>query len=107
MPGPALAAALEIARGRHRAITAGDYEAYHADDQRLAETCALLAAHGAGAFASEDIPLLDELIGTETQSKRVLETMMAEARASLDGLNRSRHAQGAYGAQERLSVNGA
>lgn len=106
MPNDALAAALGIARARHGAIAAGDYDAFEANDGALADACKTLAGLGPGAFALEDIPALDELIGLETQSQRILQGLMAETRASLDGLNRSRHAQGAYGAQERISVNG-
>lgn len=106
MARAALEAALRTARARHSAISAGDYEAYDRDSELLAEACRGLVAGGAETFEQGDIPALDELIGLETQSRRLLEAMMAETRTSLDGLNRSRHAAGAYGAQERLSVNG-
>ena len=93
-----IGAALAVARRRHEAIAAGDFETYADDDAALAEACAAVVALGAGALNATDVPQLDELIALETQSRRLLESMMAEASASLASLRKSRAANGAYAA---------
>jgi hypothetical protein len=103
---PEIAAALAIARRRHEAIAGGDFEMYAAEDAALGQACATVVTLGAQALGSEDIPQLDELIALETQSRRLLEAMMNEASTSLASLRKSRTANGAYAANERLSVNG-
>lgn len=106
MANAAISAALDVARARHTAVAAGDYEAYEALEGPIAEACAALANAGPGVLVAGDIPALDELIALETQSRRLLELLMAEATASMDSLRRTRRAAGAYWSQERLSVNG-
>jgi hypothetical protein len=101
-----ITAALQLARRRHSALVAGDFESYSLDDDALADACAAVVALGADSLGRNDVPRLDELIALETQSRRLLETMMADASASLSALRKSRTAKGAYAAQERVSVNG-
>jgi hypothetical protein len=100
-----ITAALEVARRRQQALVAGDFETYSLDDDALAEACAQVVALGADVLSRDDVPRLDELIALETQSRKLLEAMMAEASASLSALRKNRTAKGAYAAQERLSVN--
>jgi hypothetical protein len=104
---PRIAAALELAARRHELILAGEVEAFMALDDTLGAACAELLSAGADGLSAADIPELDELISLETQSRRVLETLMAEASARMAELARNNRANGAYLRHERLSVNGA
>ena len=106
MSQPRIAEALAIARARHEALLAGDPERYMADDEALGKACQDLLGAGAEALSALDIPQLDELIGLETQSRKLLEKMMDEASARMGELRRSGRANSAYRANERFSVNG-
>lgn len=89
-----------MARTRYEAIAAGDFEAYAEHDGPLADACAAVVGIGAGQLGPADIPQLDELVALETQSRRLLEAMMADASTSLAALRRHRVANGAYRASE-------
>ena len=99
--------ALAIARERHTAIAEGDLDLYASLDGALAEACASLVSGGATSLTAADIPPLDELIALETQSRRLLETLMSEASERLDSLRKTGRANGAYMRHEHFSVNGA
>lgn len=102
-----IAAALELARERHNALAEGDLDHYSSLDDTLAQACAELVSDGTGALTETDIPSLDELIALETQSRMLLEEMMAEASARLGTLRDRGRTNNAYLRQERFSVNGA
>ena len=99
-------ASLELLASGKRARE-GDLDHYSSLDDALAGACAALVADGAGALTPADIPSLDELIALETQSRMLLETLMAEASARLGTLRDRGRTNGAYLRQERFSVNGA
>ena len=106
MARPEIEAALAIARLRHVAISDGDNEAYAAQDEALGEACAHLLSNGPRGLTETDLPALDELIALESQSRELLETLMAQASARLESLRQSGRANGAYLRSERFSVNG-
>jgi|GEM_PF-3654399 len=106
MAHPAIEAALALARERHEALQRGDHDAYEATGAAMAEQADALASAGAEALAPGDLASLDELIALETQSLRLVREILTETSAGLETLNRRRRARGAYGAQERLAVNG-
>lgn len=107
MENPRITAALELARDRHRAIGAGDIEAYAALDEGLAAACAALTAAGVEGLTPGDTPAMDELIGLETQSRRLLEELMADASTRMAALRQNGRANGAYMRHEQASVTGA
>ncbi|MGE3076459.1 MAG: flagellar protein FliT [Dehalococcoidia bacterium] len=95
-------AALAISRDRHNAIRQGDLEAYASLEEQLATICSEVAAQ---ELTEADIPVLDELIGIETQSRAILQDLMDETSGRLDSLRHGSTANGAYLRAERLSVN--
>ena len=101
-----LEAALAVARLRHAAIADGDNETYADHGEELAEACGRLVAGGTASFGEEDVPMLDELIALETQSRMLLESLMAATSGRLESLRNSGRANGAYSRSERFSVNG-
>lgn len=106
MANRSIAAALDIARARHDAIVGGDTDAFMADDERLRAACHALLGEVAEGLTALDIPQLDELIGLETQSRRILEQLMGEASQRMIELQRRGRANDAYTGHERISVNG-
>jgi hypothetical protein len=104
VPHIEIARALELARERHTAIAGGDFDAYMARDVALMDVCGRIDA---GQVSGEDRPLLDELIGLETQSARLLEDSLRETGSRLAVLRRSARANTAYARAEWSTVNGA
>ena len=102
---PVLAAALDLARLRHLAIADGDSDRYGELESDFAACCAALTG-GNSALGIDDIPVLDELIALETQSRWLLENLMAETSTRMESLRASARANGAYARSERFSVNG-
>ncbi|MGE0600195.1 MAG: hypothetical protein AB7J35_13685 [Dehalococcoidia bacterium] len=103
MTNPTLEAALAVSRDRHNAIREGDLEAYASLEESLASICSEVASQD---LTESDIPVLDELIGIETQSRAILQGLMDDTSARLDSLRHGSAANGAYLRSERLTVNG-
>ena len=89
--------ALEIARSRHSALREGDVEAYSALEDDLASACSSIETP---ALSEADIPVLDELIGIETQSRGLLQSLMDETSARMENLQQHSRANSAYAAHE-------
>jgi hypothetical protein len=101
---PTIESALTLARRRPTALRegAGGADASREDD--LAEACKAITA---SALSEADIPVLNELIGVESQSRTLLQSLMDETSARLESLQQHTHANRAYSRLETLSVNGA
>jgi hypothetical protein len=104
--GAWLEAALKLARERHGAILAGDEQGYAEGEAPLLAACEALLEAGTDGLEADQLPALNELLALETGSQALLQAMIRETRDAMDALNRNKHARDAYGAQERLSVNG-
>ncbi len=102
MPNATIEAALAVSRDRHNAIREGDLEAYSSLEEKLAAICSEVASQD---LDEADIPVLDELIGMETQSRAILQSLMDDTSCRLDSLRQSSNANGAYLRSERVSVN--
>jgi hypothetical protein len=70
----------------------------------LAEACKAVTS---SALGEAEIPVLNELIGLESQSRTLLQSLMDETSARLESLQQHTHANRAYSRLETLSVNGA
>lgn len=95
--------ALNIARERHNAILAGDFERYEALFGALEDACAALA-DVAGQDANAGV--FDELSALETASLRALQDQASEVSGRLGDLASRGRSSRAYALAERGSVNG-
>lgn len=102
MPGDALADAIDLARRRHTAICAEDFDAYDALGEQLATVCGALADV---AFDGPSLALLDELIALETASVRVVDGMASSVSERLAELSAKARTSAAYARSEWSSVN--
>ncbi len=94
--------ALRLARARHLAILADDFEQYDALSEPLAEACAALEA---APGAPPDRGIWNELSALETGSLRALEAQAAEVSGRLEDLASRSRTSRAYARSERTSVN--
>lgn len=102
MPKRVIEAALVVSRDRHNFICEGDIEAYSSLEETLAAICAEVATQDLG---EDHIPLLNELVGIETQSRAILQSLMDDTSTRLDSLRQRSLANAAYLRSEQASVN--
>jgi len=94
--------ALDLARQRHQAISASDFERYEALSQPLEQACAELAAMPAEVGAAG---VFGELAALEAVSARLLDAEAAGVSGRLGELASRARTNQAYLRSEQFSVN--